>query len=233
MTTKEKLLYILEERFVKDNTYLLKDSEYNFMKQRIILATACGVLMSAITFFLNSRYCLVVGMITLCVIYKFPLYLLMKYKKQRQNQVNGAFLIWILQLEALVLSNNISNSIKKSIRYCPGVLQEEVRVLSKKVEKEPTNKNHYLDFAPHYQTMDMNEVMLSLYQFNFAKKEDLAYDFALIHHRIDKLKLYEQETNYRIQSDNWGLILMCCPILGMIWSMFFCIQLNEIIFNMI
>ncbi len=228
-----RLLYLIEETYVKENASLLKDGEFVFMKQRVVLALVCGFL-SLIAFLLfKIAYWYVFAFVIMIFVYKLPLSLLKSYKSKYQVQVRQSFLIWILQLEALVLSNNISNSIKKSAKFCPSIIKEEVEILAKRVEKEPTNKEHYLKFLKEYQNMDMNEVMLSLYQFNFVKKEDLAYDFALIHSRIDNLKLHEQETQYKIQADNWGLVLMCCPILGMGWSMYFCVQLNEIIFNMI
>lgn len=228
----KKLCMLLEETYVKENAFLLKD-EVQFMKQRICFALVSGLLTFIVSLCIGKPQLCIMGIIVFMLVYKAPIYMLKKYKDKQQRSVNSAFLIWILQLEALVLSNNISNSIKKSVQYCPDIIKDEVYQLAKKVELEPMNKNHYLSFLKAYQTLDINEVLLSLYQFNFVKKEDLAYDFALIHHRIDKLKLKEQENNYRIQADNWGLVLMSCPILGMSWSMYFCVQLNEIIFNMI
>ena len=229
----KKILYAIEEPYVKEHAYLLSISEAKFMMQRILISLFMGGGMAGLS------YCIGVPMLYYCIpvtiimIYFYPINMLKKYKLKRQDEINEAFPIWILQLESLVLSNNISNCVKKSIDVCPKILKEEIQILADKIEVEPINKEHYLSFLEEYKTSNITEVMLALYQFNFVKKEQLAYDFSLIHHRIDKLKMDAQEKKYRIQADIWGLILISLPLLSMVWSMYFCMILSEVIFSAI
>ncbi len=227
------ILLQLAEPIVKRYETNLQGGLLMFMKQRIQLTMISMLVVFVIGYIWQGIHAIFFSVAIGCLCYQLPLYTFEKYIKKQQRLINEAFLIWILQLEALVLTSNISNAIKKSVAFCPAILKEEIQELASQVEVNPMHKPYYQKFLQQYETSDIREVMLSLYQFNFVKKEQLVYDFEKIHKRIDDLKLGQQQLNYRIQADNWGLLLMSCPILGMVWSMFFCVQLNEIIFNMI
>ncbi|MEG2792761.1 MAG: hypothetical protein RR909_03165 [Bacilli bacterium] len=211
------LILFFEEDYIKKNNFLLVKSELNFMKQRFLLALMTFLSLLLVSAVIKDLSFIIFIPIGVVGVYMYPLYQLKQYKKNMAKRIENDFPIWLMQLEVLVLTNTIPNAIKKSINVCPNSLKEDIVLLSNKVMVDPTNKSYYLDFIKPYQTSDITEVLLSLYQFNFANKQDLAYDFHVLHNRMDVLKTKARSIAYEEKGFYYGLILLAEPMVACVW----------------
>lgn len=200
-----KWLLYLNERDLKDKLYICKQGFPSFMRRRLMGILLC--LLSLIILFFIDRwlfhvigdYFIYMAVILLCLTYKLPYFLLNTKAKQITQQVYKDFPLWLSSLEVLIVSNNIPNTLKKSIPTCPDSIKNELISLVEKIEKDPTNQVYYADFLSQYQLPDVSELMLDLYQFNFLNKELIIKEFALLHLRLNEISAMQRRYHYEQQ----------------------------------
>lgn len=225
----KKLLMMIEEDYVKENAFILKTSEFQFMRNRILIALMTCLMISLIYYVKRDTLLMLMIIVGTVIMYEYPLMQMKQYKKKQQNLINSAFPQWVMQLEVLVMTNTIPLSIQKSYEVCPSILKDEVKKLSQKVMNDPINKDSYLDFLKGYQTTDIIEVMLSLYQYNFSTKENMAYDFQILHKRLDKLKSEARLNTYKEKEFLYGMLLIIEPMIACVWILGMVMQLSNLI----
>lgn len=229
----KKIVLLIEENYVKENAFLLKQNEEQFMLRRILLALFTAVMMGSIYVIMQDMLFMVLGAIGVIATYEYPILQMKNYKKKQQKEINAVFPQWVMQLETLVMANTIPIAIQKSYAVCPTILKEEVRQLAEKVIADPIDKKAYLHFLRSYQTADIVEVMLSLYQYNFSTKENMAYDFQILHKRLDALQCEARKKAQEEKSFFYGLLLIIEPSLACLWIMLVCMRLSDLIMELI
>lgn len=224
-----KIILLLEEDYIKENAFVLKKSEYQFMVQRLLLALVSMITIAIMSFLLNNIIYLFISPFVSFIAYEYPLIAMKNYKKKKQLQINADFPLWVMQLEALVVINTIPNAIKESIDVCPESFKDEVIKLTEKIMIDPVDKKAYLDFLQGYQTSDITEVMLSLHQYNFSTKENMVYDFQILHRRLDSLRTDARKEQYKQKTTFYGFLVMACPFLTTLWILYMIMTLSDLI----
>lgn len=130
----------------------------------------------------------------LCVLGYFIPYFFIKTKATKKaREVEYDFPLWLSSLEVLIVSNNIPNTLKKSIPTCPLSFKQDLIYLVDQVEKDPTNQIFYREFLSQYHNESIREMMLDLYQFNFLNKELLVKEFNLLHQRLNEIEASQRK----------------------------------------
>ena len=194
-----KWLYRISERNLRRDLEILFIKEDLFFKKRLvssIIVTLVWVVGYAIISY-YSEFILMVfiyGLIGAFLLgYKLPYFYIQSKVKQKTKQVAADFPLWLSSLEVLILSNNIPNTLKKSLVTCPISMKKDLEVLVRKLEKDPMNQQSYIDFLAQYQLSDVNELMLDLYQFNYLDKSLMISEFAAMHKRINAMNTSQRQ----------------------------------------
>ncbi|WP_052466187.1 hypothetical protein [Beduini massiliensis] len=200
-----KWLSRLNERNLNDYLIISNTSMQKFFKHRLIIGGLCiGLWISGYMLICRpivfNKPIFIYGMIgAFWVGYKIPYFYIKVKVKQKTEQVSADFPLWLSSLEVLILSNNIPNTLKKSLMTCPNSIKKDLQILVNKIEKDPMNQQSYIEFLSQYKLSDVNELMLDLYQFNYLDKSLMISEFAVLHKRLNAIntsnRQHSQEQN--------------------------------------
>lgn len=200
-----KWFYRVNERNLNDHLKIADIHLQQFIKWRLIIGLLFSLLWGSsywiayrqIEFYKPVFLYGIIGAFLLG--YKLPYFYIKVRVKQKTEQVSADFPLWLSSLEVLILSNNIPNTLKKSLVTCPNSFKKDLQVLVDKIEKDPINQRSYTEFLSQYKLSDVNELMLDLYQFNYLDKSLMISEFAVLHKRLNAIntsnRQHSQEQN--------------------------------------
>ena len=84
-------------------------------------------------------------------------------KKELHKELYLALPQWLMQIALLLQSNNVQVSIAKSMDGAPVVLQEELRQLQERLEKDPGGLKAYTDFCREFDVPEAQSCMKMLH----------------------------------------------------------------------
>lgn len=115
----------------------------------------------------------------------------------KKNDVYKSFPLWVSTLEILVMTNNITNTFKKSIPTCPEAFRSDLEEFVKSIEFDPENKESYRSFLSRYKLDDVTEVIMDMYAFNKLNKEEIVHEFKHVNARLNKIssKIRQERQN--------------------------------------
>lgn len=190
-------------------------SGFAVMMLALVIMTAVNILFK-LRLAINYPLFLIASVALTYIVYKLDYIMLKNAFKKKQVAVKDAFPLWMSMLEILIVTNNIPNTLKKSIVSCPEVLKEDLEVFVKKLEINPIDKEAYVSFLSEFNIPEIQEIVLDLYQFNFVEKNNISAEFSALHKRLNRLK---SDTRKRRQSSEIFMIgtlnsvpLMCLAI---------------------
>ena len=105
----------------------------------------------------------------------------------KKKNVYRSFPLWVSTLEILIMTNNITNTFKKSIPTCPEVFRSDLEEFVKKIEFDPENKESYREFLSKYNIDDVTEVIMDMYAFNKLNKDEIVHEFKHVNERLNKI----------------------------------------------
>ena len=217
------------EEWLIDNQFLLNKSLKDFMRNRLIVSLLVILMSLTGAIILKSLPMIIFSPLVGVVVYTIPVAMLKGQKKDREKAIMKVFPDWIATLQTLVLVTTIPNAVYQSVDSAPKEIQDEVRKLSNAILAEPLERQHYLDLLKEYDNANISEVMLSLYQFNFSNKDDLAYEFEVLHNRIDRIAAMNRRQAVEEKAFFYGLVLMVGPGLATGWIMFTALRLAMLV----
>lgn len=200
-----KWLYQINERNLNSYLKISDTSLQQFLKWRLITGTLLiclwisgyWIIFRQIVF--NKPVFLYGILGSFLLGYKLPYFYIRVKVKQKTKQVSADFPLWLSSLEVLIISNNIPNTLKKSLLTCPDSIKKDLRILVEKIEKDPMEQQNYTEFLSQYKLSDINELMLDLYQFNYLDKSLMISEFAVLHKRLNAIntshRQHAQEQN--------------------------------------
>ena len=138
---------------------------------------------------LEINYALFLGLAVIIsyIIYKLDYMMLKSVFKQQQKSIKNSFPLWMSTLEVLIVTNNIPNTLRKSIASCPKPLKKDLEKLCLKLDRNPVDKEAYANFLSEYKIPEIQEIVLDLYQFNFIDKNNISKEFSALHDRINRI----------------------------------------------
>ncbi len=114
-----------------------------------------------------------------------------KLKKQfnkKRNEVYNSFPLWVSTLQILIISNNVTNTFKKSIPTCPKAFRKDLENFVRDIEYDPDNKEHYKNFLKKYKIDEINEIVMDMYIFNRMDKNEIVKQFSVVNERLNKIQ---------------------------------------------
>lgn len=92
--------------------------------------------------------------------------------KQQINQIKFQFPVWLRQLQILLQTNTVVQSMKYSCATAPQLIQHDLEILIQSIEADALNLSPYLQFLHQYRLAEVERAMKLLYRYNTVGKED-------------------------------------------------------------
>lgn len=166
----------------------LKKALYVFLELFIVIGLICILnFVFDLNLEINMALFLGLALVISYLIYKMDYMMLKSVFSKKQKQIKDNFPLWMSTLEVLVVTNNIPNTLKKSLASCPKPLKADLQKLVLKLEKNPVDKEAYASFLAEYNIPEIQEIVLDLYQFNFIDKNNISSEFSALHDRINRI----------------------------------------------
>ena len=201
LSIKEQVVSYTTETDLNSFVFLLEgETTSSYVQKRLKKALAIFGSLFAVIILINVinlifslnleiNYALFLGLAVIIsyIIYKLDYMVLKSVFKQQQKSIKDCFPLWMSTLEVLIVTNNIPNTLKKSIASCPKPLKKDLEKLVLKLERNPIDKEAYASFLSEYKIPEIQEIVLDLYQFNFIDKNNISGEFAALHDRINRI----------------------------------------------
>ncbi|MGB4984324.1 MAG: hypothetical protein WBO70_00940 [Erysipelotrichaceae bacterium] len=115
----------------------------------------------------NYQYILVI-MISILILFTYfnPLIKAKKLYDMKIKKLKFEFPIWIRQIQVLLKTNTVNTAIDQSIRYCPSLILDDVKELSKALKERPNDAKTYISFLKEYPINEVFIGMRLLYSYN-------------------------------------------------------------------
>lgn len=108
--------------------------------------------------------------------------------KKKKKDVYNSFPLWVSTLQILIMTNNITNTFKKSIPTCPDCFRHDLEVFVSKIEFDPENKEYYKSFLKKYGIEEIQEIIMDMYAFNKMDKKEIIHQFTTVNERLNKIQ---------------------------------------------
>lgn len=118
---------------------------------------------------LKNKY---VSILVVIVSFKYPYWVLKKEVKRLISQVSYEFPIWLRQIQCLLQSNTVLNSVAQSIQGAPHLMKPYLEDLVLQLRQNPMNFKFYQDFMAHYDLWLIQNSMQNLYRYNFVNQNE-------------------------------------------------------------
>lgn len=168
------LVNLVMENDLKD---LIHEDPYEFTLKRVKKSKL--VLFSLIPWSYTdfSLWILFVIVIVFIILLKKP-YLDLKSKAKKQlSQLKFQFPIWLRQLQILLQSNTVLQSLELSLPNAPLLIQEDLKRLIVGIEKDALSLFPYLEFLKAYRLAEIERAMKLLYRYNTVGKDEAYLQF--------------------------------------------------------
>lgn len=197
----DKIAMISQEENLKQYSWLLPNNDVlGFMKKRIKTTCLVAVISTLLSFgilYLNKMFSkmnippILFGFIIIALsffAFKKDYLKLKNVFNKKRNDVYSAFPLWVSTLQILVMSNNITNTFKKSIPTCPACFRNDLEEFVKKIEFDPENKEYYKSFLRRYGIEEIQEIIMDMYAFNKMDKKEIVHQFKNVNKRLNKIQ---------------------------------------------
>ncbi len=104
--------------------------------------------------------------------YKRPYLKLKKDFDDNLSTLRYQFPIWLRQIQILLYSNNVLNSLRLSLDQAPEIVKQDLNNLIKKLEDNPNDIDAFTDFMSDFSISEIDRAMKLLYRTYIIDQED-------------------------------------------------------------
>lgn len=196
---KKQIVFFKEDK-VSEYSWLLPDGDAEmFMVNRIkkTIAMTSIFLIFLVVFYVLDTILLKKGISPVIYLFllggfafacfKWEYFKLVSAFNQKKKKVYESFPLWVSTLQILVVTNNITNTFKKSIPTCPKAFRKDLEEFVKEIEYDPENKEIYKNFLKRYEIPEVQEIIMDMYAFNRMDKKEIIYQFKSVNERLNKI----------------------------------------------
>ena len=205
-----KFSKVLKEDDLDDFVWLIPEGdERKFMKTRtkntIIFALVMFFVLTAIfllDFFILKQnipipvYLIILAATTFIFFKKKYLNVKRDFNKKR-DKVYNSFPLWVSTLQILILTNNVTNTFKKSIETCPEIFKHDLEIFVENIQYNPENKESYKNFLRKYKIDDVQEIIMDMYAFNRMDKDEIVHQFDIMNEKLNKIQSNIRKTRQK------------------------------------
>ena len=117
--------------------------------------------------------------------------------KRRRDKVYNSFPLWVSTLQILILTNNVTNTFRKSIETCPDIFKRELEEFVNEIQFNPENKESYKNFLRKYRIDDVQEIIMDMYAFNKMDKNEIVHQFDIMNEKLNKIQANIRKTKQK------------------------------------
>ena len=179
-------------------TYFMSEKERSSYRKKKLIC-ACMPFLAVGMMALRGSYRNIVFLpLAMLLFYKLPYLLLSMRHTQNCNDVVAAIPLWVNQIYALIEKNTIHNAIINSDHeHTAKALRLDLKQFIKRLEKNPDDKDAYLDFLSRYQVEGFLDIMLKLYEFRSLSKEKLKYEIRNLNQSLSKIEALKRKNRFK------------------------------------
>lgn len=172
--------------------YFMKEEDIQkYQRNKII---CCLIPLPFAILFYHYWY-IILMLCALC--YKIPYFLLKSEHIGNCNKIVDAVPIWIGTIYALVESNTIHNAIVNSLgASTPPILKKELQDLIAKIDKDPNDKDAYMNFLSKYEIDGFLDIMLKFYEYRNLSKDKLKYELKNLNKDLGKFESLKRKNRF-------------------------------------
>ena len=176
---------------------LYVDDINEFMNKR--LKKSKPILFLLILWSLSEYSILYLGLIiSLFIFFLKKDYLSLKQQaKKKSNLLRFQFPIWLRQIQILLQTNTVSQSLKLSHEHAPNLIKNDLHKLIKEIEVDALNISPYLNFLKSYRLSEIERAMKLLYRYNTIGKDDAYIQFNRMIQTTTKWLRSEREQHHQ------------------------------------
>lgn len=149
--------------------------------------------------------------------------------QKKSNLLKFQFPIWLRQLQILLQTNTVSQSLKLSLTHAPELIQEDLKILIQEIDQDACNITPYLDFLKGYRLSEIERAMKLLYRYNTVGKEEAYLQFNRMIQTTTKWLRSEREEHHKNSLALYEWFSMV-PLIGV--TFLFLAIMCEVIINM-
>lgn len=156
----------------------------------------------------------------------------LKAKRERNKKcalLKFQFPIWLRQLQILLQTNTVSQSLILSLKHAPDLIQEDLKILIEEINKDALNIAPYLNFLKSYRLSEIERAMKLLYRYNTMGKEDSYLQFNRMIQTTTKWLRSEREEHHQASLAFYEWFSMI-PLFGV--TLLFIAIMCQVIMNM-
>ena len=212
-----------------DLSELIYDNIDDFMKKRIHKSRPILLLLVFWEYFdLSILYLFII--LCLFIFFLKKDYLTLKQnKKKNSNLLKFQFPIWLRQIQILLQTNTVSQSLKLSLQHAPELIKKDLELLIYEIDADALNITPYLNFLKGYRLSEIERAMKLLYRYNTVGKEDAYLQFNRMIQTTTKWLRSEREEHHQ---NSLALYEWCSmiPLIGV--TILFLAIMCDVIINM-
>lgn len=164
---KQVLIQYFEEENCVRMLRILNQDHASFTRQRFIFVMIALILAFIIAFV--NRY---LSIALVLMAFKYPYFKMNKRVKALSEKVTYEFPIWLRQIQCLLQSNTVMNSMEESIERSPKLMKSYLKDLVIKLKEDPSNYEYYQSFMESYDIWGIQNAMQHLYRYNFVNQSE-------------------------------------------------------------
>lgn len=188
---------ILINLIQENDLNLYVDDIDEFMNQR--LKKSKPILFLLILWSLFNQSILYLGLIISCFIFflKKDYIKLKQQAKKKSNNLRFQFPIWLRQIQILLQTNTVSQSLKLSYEHAPDLIKNDLNKLIQEIDSDALNITPYLNFLKGYRLSEIERAMKLLYRYNTIGKDDAYLQFNRMIQTTTKWLRSEREAHHQ------------------------------------
>ena len=214
--------------FFADNELIHEDSQKYLLKRirksKIALIPLC--LWSKLDYSFTFLFLILLIFIFLL---KKDYWILKQNVKRKSRLLKFQFPIWLRQLQILLQSNTVAQSLRLSLDHAPTLIQNDLKKLIDEIDQDALNITPYLNFLSAYRLSEIERAMKLLYRYNTVGKDDAYLQFNRMIQTTTKWLRSEREEHHKDAMAIYEWFSMI-PLFGV--TLLFLAIMCEVVMNM-
>lgn len=195
--------------------YRAKIGKYiNFDRRKIYLFAFIFLFVEAVFLYTRNYVLVSLGLVL------YVLIMTQKYRshklaiKKLRREVLKVFPDWLLGIALQLQTESVQVALEKSLDHAPYVLEEELGILVRNIEKDPLGISPYLKFYQELDLQELNSAMKMLYVMNQYGEEEMGQQIQTLVERNTVLQDASEKLKLEDYISGMGIVVLLPMLLG-------------------
>lgn len=192
----------LRKMFIDDYDkfkYFMSEEQIKKYQRNKIICAIVIPLLTLMYMVMDGLYTMMVFIPLLLILsYKLPYFYMSMVHTQNCNNVISAIPLWINEIYSLIEQNTIHNAIVNSYHEnTPKAIKKDLEKFIKEIDKNPNDKQAFLDFLARYNVEGFSDIMLKLFEFQKLSKDKLKHEIGELTKMLGKLEEQKRQMQFK------------------------------------